>query len=184
MLFCFNVNLSDKDYFDYNSFWMTKSPYGKKQLTQTRSILTALFAVIFVLTLASKGFSTDTFISLITYFVLFCFLQLTFKPLVVWMLKIQISSLKKKGKMGYSAVSTLEFFDDRFVETTPTNKTEQQYSSIERISIIEDKILYIHVNNIMSYLLPFSCFESTAQRDSFLEFIKTKCAKIDIYKKN
>ena len=40
---------------------------------------------------------------------------------------------------------------------------------------------YIHVNNIMAYILPLSCFETKEQYESFLDFMKTKCANIDVY---
>ena len=71
--------------------------------------------------------------------------------------------------------------EDRFVEMTPDNKTEHTYSAIERVSIVDDKVIYIHINNVMSYMLPFSCFESKGQYDDFFRFLKTKCANIDVY---
>lgn len=83
--------------------------------------------------------------------------------------------------MGYSPESIMEFYEDRLVETTSDNKTELKYSAVERISIVDHKVIYIHVNIIMSYLMPISCFESKEQYDSFLEFMRTKCANIDIY---
>ncbi|MBQ9749646.1 MAG: YcxB family protein, partial [Clostridia bacterium] len=78
-------------------------------------------------------------------------------------------------------VSAIEFYENGFTETTPDNKTEQKYSSVERISVINNKVIYIHVNNIMSYILPFSCFDSKEQYTAFFQFIKTKCSKIDMY---
>ena len=97
-------------------------------------------------------------------------------------LKGHLKSLKKKGKMAYSPFSVIEFYEDVFVVTTPENKTEQKYSSIERISIVSNKMIYLHINNLMAGILPFACFESKAQCDEFFEFIRTKCANIDIYK--
>ena len=67
----------------------------------------------------------------------------------------------------YSPSSVIEFYEDVFIETTPDNKTEQKYSAIERISVVDNKVVYIHVNNIMSYILPFSCFESKEQYNEF-----------------
>ena len=99
-----------------------------------------------------------------------------------WILKSNIKSLKAKGKMGYSPVSEIEFYDESFVEITPDNKTEQKYSAIERVSVITDKVVYIHVNNVMSYILPLSCFESKEQYNNFLDFVRSKCANIDVYK--
>ena len=84
--------------------------------------------------------------------------------------------------MGYSPVSEMEFYDECFVEITPDNKTEQKYSAIERVSVITDKVVYIHVNNVMSYILPLSCFESKEQYNNFLDFVRSKCANIDVYK--
>ena len=83
--------------------------------------------------------------------------------------------------MGYSPIADMEFYEETFIETTPDNKTERKYSAIERVSVVDDKIIYIHVNNIMSYILPFSSFESKEQFDAFLAFIKTKCETIDTY---
>ena len=83
--------------------------------------------------------------------------------------------------MGYSPESIMEFYEDRLVETTSDNKTELKYSAVERISIVDHKMIYIHVNNVMSYILPISSFESREQYDRFLGFIRTKCANIDIY---
>ena len=84
--------------------------------------------------------------------------------------------------MGYSPVSEMEFYDESFVEITPDNKTERKYSAIERVSVISDKVVYIHVNNVMSYILPLSCFESKEQYNNFLDFVRSKCANIDVYK--
>ena len=84
--------------------------------------------------------------------------------------------------MGYSPVSEMEFYDESFIEITPDNKTEQKYSAIERVSVITDKVVYIHVNNVMSYILPLSCFESKEQYNNFLDFVRSKCANIDVYK--
>ena len=75
----------------------------------------------------------------------------------------------------------IEFFDDSFIETAPEQKSEVQYSAIERISIVSNKVIYIHVNNLLAYILPFSSFESDKQCEDFISFIKEKCATVEIY---
>ena len=77
--------------------------------------------------------------------------------------------------------ATLEFLDETFTETTPDNKTEQKYTCIERVSIITDKIIYIHINNVTAYLIPMSSFASSEELRSFIDFIKTKAPIVDIY---
>ena len=43
--------------------------------------------------------------------------------------------------MGYSPSAVIEFYEDVFIETTPDNKTERKYSAIERISIVDNKVV-------------------------------------------
>ena len=182
MNFKFNINLNDNDYLNYNTFWTIKSPYGKKQMLKFRITIAILFVAISFLSLFGGGFSADAWIGIIPYAILLVLYELLLNPLFCWILKGNIKSLKAKGKMGYSPVSEIEFYDESFIEITPDNKTEQKYSAIERVSVITDKVVYIHVNNVMSYILPLSCFESKEQYNNFLDFVRSKCANIDVYK--
>ena len=181
MLFHFNVNLNDQDYLDYNIFWMLRSPYGKKQLIKFRMLLTLIFAVACFFVLFNGNFSQNSFWAIIPLLILFIVVQVLFNTFFIHALKGQLKSQKKTGKMGYSPSAKIEFHEETFVETTPNNKTEQKYTAVERISVIENKSIYIHVNTVMAYILPFSSFTSTAQYEEFLAFMKTKCENIDTY---
>ena len=181
MKFQFNVNINEEDYLDYNKFWMLRSHYGKKQMSTFRIIIAVIIGLIIFISLYGGNFTFDSFIGIIPMAILLVLYELLLSPLFVLFLKCHLKSLKKKGKMGYSPSSVVEFYEDVFIETTPQNKTEQKYLSIERVSVVDNKVVYIHVNNIMSYILPFSCFESNEQYNEFLEFIKTKCSNIDVY---
>ena len=182
MHFKFHINLNDNDYLNYNTFWSFKSPYGKKQVLKFRIAIAILLAAVSFLSLFGGGFSANAWIGIIPYAILLILFELLLNPFFRWILKGNIKSLKAKGKMGYSPVSEIEFYDESFVEITPDNKTEQKYSAIERVSVITDKVVYIHVNNVMSYILPLSCFESKEQYNNFLDFVRSKCANIDVYK--
>ncbi len=76
--------------------------------------------------------------------------------------------------MPFSQSSVIEFYDNLFCEKTPDNKTENNYSSIEQIYIVENTVIYIYVNNIMAYIIPKKSFESESQYESFIEFLKKK----------
>ena len=181
MKFQFNIKVNDQDYLDYNIFWRSRSHYGKKQMMIFRIFFVVLFAVSIAVSLSSDGFSKESFLGVIPSLLVLILVQVFLTRFFSWMLKGHIKSLKKSGKMGYSPESVMEFYEDSFVETTPENKTEQKYSAVERISVVDNKIIYIHVNNIMAYILPLSCFETKEQYESFLDFMKTKCANIDVY---
>lgn len=181
MKFQFNVNVNDQDYLDYNTFWMIRSPYGNKQIKTLRITITVLFFIFTLISLFGGDFLIESILGIIPMLIVLFLFQIFLTKIFSWLLKGHIKSLKKSGKMGYSPESIIEFYEDSIIETTPDNKTEHKYSAVERISIVDNKMIYIHVNNIMSYMLPLSCFESKEQYDSFFEFIKTKCADIDIY---
>ena len=180
-MYQFDIRLTDKDYLDYNIFWGIKSPYGSKQILKLRVLLTVVFAIIALLSLSGEGFGAEAFLSIIPAGIVFVIAQLIFVPVFKWVLRGQLNSLKAKGKMGYSPISTIEFGVERFVETTPENKTEQAYTAIERISILKGKVIYIHVNSVMAYIVPFSVFDTKEQETAFLTFLGTKCAVVDLY---
>ena len=182
MNFQFHVHLTDKDYVDFNIFWLTRSHYGKKQMLKYRLLIALFVSVIAFLSLWGGNFTADAFIGIIPYFILLALFQLLLKPFIVLTLKGSLKALKKHGKMGYSPDAEMEFSEDVFTETTPENKTEQKYFSIERISIMEDGLIYLHVSNVMAYILPVSCFASPAQYDAFLRFITAKCPHVDTYR--
>ena len=177
----FNINSSDKDYLDYNTFWMLKSPYGKKQKTSLRIMITVFFGIIALVALFINDFAVEALIYLTPLAVVFLIIQCTLNYFLIQSIKSNIRNLKKSGKMAYSPVAQIEFNEDSFTETTPDNKTEQKYAAIERVSVINGNTVYIHVNNVMAYILPSSCFVSKKQIDDFLAFIKTKCSNIDVY---
>lgn len=181
MKFQFTVNLTDEDYLDYNLFWQFKSPYGKKQVIELRILLAIIVGLLAFVALLEGDFTQEAFLDCIPYAIALVLLEIFFKRIFLWIFKGYIKSLNKKGKKGYSPFSTMEFYDDVFVEVTPENKTEAKYSAIERVSIVDCKVIYLHANNLLAYILPLSSFETRAQYDDFIQFIKTKCLIVDEY---
>ncbi|MBR5449525.1 MAG: YcxB family protein [Clostridia bacterium] len=181
MKFQFNVHTNETDYFEYNKFMLIRSYYGKKRFFMYRIFVALLCMVGMLFLLWNNGFTQGAYMGAILMLLFAIAVQLLLAPFMTLTLKSDLRNLKKRGKMAFSPDSTMEFYEDVFIEITPTNKTEQPYSVIERISVVDDKMIYIHVNNIMSYILPVACFESKEQCDDFFEFIKTKCANIDRY---
>lgn len=181
MLFQFTVNLTDQDYLDYNIFHMLKSPYGKKIVTRMRLYVALLVGAAVFFMLLREGYLASAVYGVAVYIVIFVLLQLFLPKSYVWVLKSQMKDLKKKGKMGYSPVADMAFLDESFVETTPDNRTEQKYSSVERVSVVTGKCVYLHTNSVAAYILPQACFDSGEQYEKFLAFIRTKCPNVDVY---
>lgn len=181
MKFRFETKTNDQDYIDYNVFNAVYSPYGRKTIQGLRIWFSILTAIVFAFFLIGNDLSIEAFLSTIPILFVSLILQIFLKKFCALSIKYTIKGLKKSGKMGYSPESVIEFYEDYFIETTPENKTEVKFSAIEKVSVFKNKVIYIHINNVMAYILPFSSFESTEQYDAFFEFIKAKCNSIDIY---
>lgn len=181
MLFEFNVKMTDDDYFKFNEFWLIRSHYGRSQMVKMRILFTVVSIIACIFYWITDGTTGNLFILVGIDIFFLALLQIFFGKFMALCLKQQIKTLKKKGKMGYPPESLIQFDDDVIVETTPTEKTERSYSSLERVSVIGDKTLYIHFNNVMAAILPSTAFVSEEQYESFLAFIKTKCENIDVY---
>lgn len=181
MKFRFDIKLNDNDYLDFNRFTLIRSPYGKKQMVSFRIILTIMFVAVALFQLITYGFSWNSLFDSIPILIIFVVSQAFLKKLLALSLKGDIKRLKKSGKMPYSPESVIEFYEECFVEITLENKNEQKYSSIERISIVDGKMIYIHINNMMAYILPLYCFASSEQYNDFIDFIKSKCENFKVY---
>ena len=112
-------------------------------MTSIRIMLAVVFGLMILTTLLEGGFSSETWISISLYLILLVVFQVIFNKMFTAFLKGHIKTLKKKGKMGYSPVSTIQFLEESVIEETPENKTETKYSAIERVSLVADKVIYI-----------------------------------------
>lgn len=181
MKYRFQIHMSEKDYVAFNQFLIYKSPYGKKQFVSLRIVVAVMILIAAVFSLFREGAWPVLAVSLILWALALIAAQLCLKPLYNLILKRHVKQMKKTGKMPYSSESTMEFYDDYFVETAEDNKTERKYSAMERVSVQEGKRIYIHLNRAMAYIIPVNAFESVEQYEEFLKFIKTKCSAVDFY---
>ena len=181
MLFELKINLTDEDYFEFNKFWTLRSHYGKSQMLKFRLMIAAMFALAILVFGMGDGLSSFTLVYAVPVLIALVLFQLLFNKIMESSLKSHIKSLKKKGKMGYSPESTMQFGESTLTEITPTVRAEQAYSAIERISIVGDGAIYLHINNVGAYIVPASAFDSAQSRAAFIEFIKTKCQNLDLY---
>ena len=184
MKYQFQVSLTEDDYLAFNLFHALRSPYGAKNTMRIR-ILTDLILVLFVAILfIFDGVNVGTVMAAVAMLIYIIVVHLCYKRILTSTIKRTIKAQKKKGKVAFSPLATMEFFEDHFVESTEENRTEQKYTVVERISVVENRYVYLHTNNIMAYILPFACFESKEQYQEFLEFLKANISSnIDVYEK-
>lgn len=183
MKYQFQISLTEDDYLQFNKFYMFQSPYGRRKSYRGASIAGVIFLVIAFLLTLLKGFTTRTVVEAIPV-LLIALLLLFYKRYLILLLKAQIKSQKKNGKIAFSPLATMEFYEDHLVETTEENRTEQKYIAVERISVVENRYVYLHTNSIMAYIIPMASFASREEYDGFLTFAKESISKnIDFYEK-
>lgn len=177
MLYRFDVNLTEQDYYEFNRFHIFTSHYGKKQFEKSRILISVIPLILLILRFGSyvlSSFAVENLVVCIVYILLSVFIFFISKPLVWFVSKLQIKQMKKQGKLPFSPASTLEFYDDCFMEITPDNKTESKYSLVDSIYIVNGKMIYIFTNSVLAYILPIAAFASSEQYNSFMDFITKK----------
>lgn len=180
MDFKISIKLTDEDYYAFNDFCTFCLPHGKKQILGYRIFLTSLVVLIYGIYLLSSNYSVGDFLMIIPFAIMLTVLQITFKPLCRALTKKHVRELAKKGKKLYSPESEMEFYEDGFTEITPEVRSEVKYSLVERVSVILDRSIYIHVNQVTAFIVPMSAFESKEECGRFIEFLRLKSPKVDI----
>ena len=182
MLYSFDINLTEQDHYDFNKFYLLKTHYGKKQTSGARILVTIIPLVWWLAICLLNGFNKENLALVIIFALLstgFCFLS----DRVVWTVtKAQLKKLYKTGRPPYTPVSTLEFYENCFIEKTPDNKIESNYILVDSVYIANGKMIYIFVNSVLAYMIPVSAFESDAQYNEFFKFLIQKTGKEIIVK--
>lgn len=175
MEYRFDITLTEEDYIAYNQFHAFESPQGKKQMKRSRLLLVGITAVLIVSLGLHMGRNT-VFAFYTAAMVLYLVVYLLFyKKIVMFFLKRHIKRTKKQGKLPYEPVVTMEFYADHFVEIAPSSRTEQRYSSIERIYVVPDQFVLLYLNTITAGILPISQLRQQVELEDFLAFLSEKC---------
>ena len=95
--------------------------------------------------------------------------------------RLNVNRVAKSGKLPYSPHAVMEFYDDHFSEKDGVSSMESEYAAIERISVIEGKVVYLQRDSLAAYIIPMSAFESDEQYCAFIDFMSTKVTDIKYY---
>jgi len=181
MLFQLNINLSEDDYLDFNKFHSFESMHGKKLINKTRIFFVLAMIILAALFLLVMGLTTFS----ITYAVLLLLFTLLymvfFKKILTRNVKTQIKRLKKVGKLPFDPVSTLEFHEDKMVEITALQRTEQSYSIFERICVVKNRYVLLYKSSVGAYILPVTQIEAQLNQRDFIDFLSQKCPNVEYY---
>ena len=183
MRFCFNVRLTDEDYLLFNEFAAKHSPITKKTALMSKILVAVIFIIGAADIFISQGVNPVSVAAALVFVVLFIILALAFDKINGIIIKLQVRAILKKDKKPYSPESVLEFYDDLFREIAPDNKSEMNYTAIDKISVIRGRYIFIFIDSVRGYLLPFTCFDNGAEEKEFIAFLSGICNKTEFFDK-
>ena len=181
MLFQLNINLNEDDYLNFSIFHSFESTHGKKLIRKTRIFFILAMVSPVALVVLIGGWTTFSVIYA-TLILLFTLLYMVFfKKISTHNMKVQIKRLKKIGKLPFDPESTLEFHEDKMVEITALQRTEQSYSIFERICVVKNRYILLYISSVSAYILPILQIKEQLNQDDFIEFLSRKCTNVEYY---
>lgn len=177
-MYTFKYTLTEADYFAFLKFHVSNSPASKKSILGLQLLLPAVFLALF---LKDLFFGTHQDFPLqMTQIVFFTIVSVVWffvcKPFHMWVVRLHLKAIRKEGKLFYNQESVIQFDETFFVGITNNSETKANYVTIERIAVGKGAI-YIYLGAVQAVTIPFSVFETEAQRNEFLAFLNLKVMK-------
>lgn len=115
----FDITITETDYLDFNRFHVLESAAGKKVNRKGKLTILAVFLGAILLSLVGYGWNADFFFYLAIMVPLGILSICFFNKLELFVVKLSIRQLKKRGKLPFDEQTTYEFYEDKFVQTVP-----------------------------------------------------------------
>ena len=181
MLFNLNINLSENDYLSFNNFHSFESAHGKKLIWKTRIRFILAMVFLAALVVLILGWTTFSVVYAALLLLLTLLYMLFFKKVLTRNIKTQIKRLKKMGKLPFDPVSTLEFYEDKMVEITALQRTEQGYTIFERVCVVKDRYILLYKSSVTAYILPVAQIKAQLNQENLVDFLSKKCTNVEYY---
>ena len=181
MFFRLDINLNEDDYLAFNSFHAFESVHGKKTIKKTRFFFTLIMVVLAALVFLMLGWTRFSMSYAALLLLVTLLYMVFFKKLLTRNLKVQIKRLKKMGKLPFDPVSTLEFYEDKLVETTASKRTEQKYDVLERICVVAERYVFLYNSSVGAYILPVVQIKAQINLEDLIDFLSKKCTAVEYY---
>ena len=181
MFFQLNINLSEDDYLAFNNFHSFESAHGKKAIRKTRFFFILAMVILATFVILMLGWTTVSVVYTALLLLLTFLYMLFFRKVIARNIKAQTKRLKKIGKLPFEPFSTLEFYEDKIVETSATMRIEQKYDVFERICVVPERYVYLYNCSIGAYILPVAQIKAQLNQEDFLAFLSKKCATVEYY---
>ncbi len=169
-------NLLKEDYINYNLYFNKTSEQRRRSFIVNKYAFPVILLIIFVIL---SSFVLDSLLTNLIIWFIISVLWLMFWP-KYYMKKISESITQEinQGNTESLLGDKIVTLGEKTIDYSSENKVcssnaSYKYSSIERIGIDYDCI-FIFVSSISAIIIPFSAFQSSEQKDEFLNIISEK----------
>lgn len=184
MHFSFKIKLTDEDYLLFNEFALKNSDMNKRADIITKALVSIIFILSALNIIITNGTGTVSVVAVIFLIIMWLIFMLCSKRANAVFTKFFTRMLiKGKAKKPYTPDSVLEFYDEFFKEIAPDNKSEINYTAIDRIAVIKNRYVFLFLDQLRGYIIPFDCFENEAEENEFITFISSACNKTEFFDK-
>ncbi len=184
MRFSFNVRLTDEDYLLFNEFALKNSDMNKRADIITKALVSIIFILSALNIIITNGTGTVSVVAVIFLIIMWLIFMLCSKRANAVFTKFFTRMLiKGKAKKPYTPDSVLEFCDGFFKEIAPDNKSEINYTAIDRIAVIKNRYVFLFLDQLRGYIIPFNCFKSEEEENEFIGFLKGLGSKTEFFDK-
>lgn len=174
MLYKFEIQINDNDYYEFNRYHITESADNKKGMLFYRLYVPLIFICMFILFALGNQSPFMLIFLAVFYGIISLIWALATKSILSYSIKRRIKKMKKKGDMLYTESAEMEFYEEGFTETTKNAKSEIKYDAVYKVKVNEGKAVYIYQNSVQAFIVPFSAFKSDEERKEFIAFISEK----------
>ena len=172
-MFEFEFDLTLKEYIRYNMYHQSHAPYFKQRNLLSRLGVPIVLLVILIFAIAIKAELKTIIILAVLFTIISVLYNLLYNQVTARTLNRQVMDLDKEGRCPYNKHSILKFNNDSLIEISPTEESNVDYDTIEKIVEITG-LLLIYISTLNAIIMPVSVFTSQEQKEAFISFLEDR----------
>ncbi|MCL2621142.1 MAG: YcxB family protein [Defluviitaleaceae bacterium] len=165
-MYNFKFTLEDKDYIEFNKFYLFKhSKRGK------RDVLTVRICAFVIFASASVFFLNRNLVLFALFLAGAVVVALLSKWFYAKQIEKQIAKIKKEGKLPYGQKVELSFREADFYHVSEQGESTVPYNALEAVVCGDDGSVYLFNSAMSAVIVPARAFENPQQAQEFMDFV-------------
>ncbi len=175
----FQIHLTEQDYDEFNDHYLMHSPLNRRTVHIIRLLVPLAFACVLVFYALQGEDLTGLIVRGVLFAIVSVVLGYAVWPIQRSVMRHGIRTMKKRGTLPFDEEAVVRFDADAVTQTTSNAESKMKYERIERVETGKTAV-YLFINAVQAYIIPFTAFSPDAQREDFLAFIREKAPNAKI----